>query len=154
MALCLVTGGAGFIGSHLVEALIRERHQVRVLDNFSTGLQSNLHGLLDNIELIEGDITDAATVRTALKGVDTVFHQAALATDGGNWLAANELGVLFARYGQLAQARQILADHDGDVTPGYLARKLKVGLQKAQRIHQTLVADEAAAYALPPHADD
>jgi S-DNA-T family DNA segregation ATPase FtsK/SpoIIIE len=54
----------------------------------------------------------------------------------------------------LAQARQILSDHDGDVTPGYLARKLKVGLQKAQRIHQTLVADEAAAYALPPHADD
>jgi S-DNA-T family DNA segregation ATPase FtsK/SpoIIIE len=54
----------------------------------------------------------------------------------------------------LAQARQILADHDGDVTPGYLARKLKVGLQKANRIHQTLVADEAAAYALPPHAED
>jgi S-DNA-T family DNA segregation ATPase FtsK/SpoIIIE len=54
----------------------------------------------------------------------------------------------------LAQARQILADHDGDVTPGYLARKLKVGLQKASRIHQTLVADEAAAYALPPHAED
>jgi len=54
----------------------------------------------------------------------------------------------------LAQARQILADHDGDVTPGYLARKLKVGLQKAQRIHQALVADEAAAYALPPHAED
>jgi S-DNA-T family DNA segregation ATPase FtsK/SpoIIIE len=54
----------------------------------------------------------------------------------------------------LAQARQILADHDGDVTPGYLARKLKVGLQKAHRIHQTLVADEAAAYALPPHAED
>jgi S-DNA-T family DNA segregation ATPase FtsK/SpoIIIE len=54
----------------------------------------------------------------------------------------------------LAQARQILNDHDGEVTPGYLARKLKVGIQKANRIHQTLVADEAAAYALPPHADD
>ena len=54
----------------------------------------------------------------------------------------------------LAQARQILNDHDGEVTPGYLARKLKVGMQKASRIHQTLVADEAAAYALPPHADD
>jgi DNA segregation ATPase FtsK/SpoIIIE, S-DNA-T family len=54
----------------------------------------------------------------------------------------------------LAQARQILSDHDGDVTPSYLARKLKIGLQKAARIHQTLVADEAAAYAVPPHADD
>jgi DNA segregation ATPase FtsK/SpoIIIE, S-DNA-T family len=54
----------------------------------------------------------------------------------------------------LAQARQILNDHDGEITPGYLARKLKVGLQKATRIHQTLVADEAAAYAVPPHAED
>jgi DNA segregation ATPase FtsK/SpoIIIE, S-DNA-T family len=54
----------------------------------------------------------------------------------------------------LAQARQILHEHDGEITPGYLARKLKIGMQKATRIHQTLVADEAAAYALPPHADD
>ncbi|HEX8967392.1 MAG TPA: DNA translocase FtsK [Chloroflexota bacterium] len=54
----------------------------------------------------------------------------------------------------LAQARQILLEHDGDITPSYLARRLKVGLQKASRIHQTLVADEAAAYALPPQADD
>jgi S-DNA-T family DNA segregation ATPase FtsK/SpoIIIE len=54
----------------------------------------------------------------------------------------------------LAQARQILAEHDGDVTPSYLARKLKIGLQKANRIHQSLVADEAAAYAGPPHAED
>src|SRR5207237_6375412 len=54
----------------------------------------------------------------------------------------------------LAQARQILEEHDGEITPGYLARKLKVGLQKATRIHQTLVADEAAAYAVPPHAED
>jgi S-DNA-T family DNA segregation ATPase FtsK/SpoIIIE len=54
----------------------------------------------------------------------------------------------------LAQARQIMAEHDGDITPGYLSRKLKVGMQKASRIHQTLIADEAAAYASPPHADD
>jgi S-DNA-T family DNA segregation ATPase FtsK/SpoIIIE len=54
----------------------------------------------------------------------------------------------------LAQARQVLSDHDGDVSPSYLARKLKIGLQKASRIHQTLVADEAAAYASPPQADD
>jgi DNA segregation ATPase FtsK/SpoIIIE, S-DNA-T family len=54
----------------------------------------------------------------------------------------------------LAQARQILNEHDGEITPGYLARKLKIGIQKAARIHQSLVADEAAAYAVPPHADD
>jgi S-DNA-T family DNA segregation ATPase FtsK/SpoIIIE len=46
----------------------------------------------------------------------------------------------------LAQAREILSSHDGDITPAYLARKLKIGIQKANRIHQTLVADEAAAY--------
>jgi S-DNA-T family DNA segregation ATPase FtsK/SpoIIIE len=54
----------------------------------------------------------------------------------------------------LAQAREILLEHDGEITPGYLARKLKIGIQKANRIHQTLVADEAAAYAGPPTADD
>ena len=54
----------------------------------------------------------------------------------------------------LAQARQILLEHDGDITPGYLARKLKIGIQKATRIHQSLVADEAAAYAGPSLADD
>lgn len=54
----------------------------------------------------------------------------------------------------LAQARQILNDHDGEITAGYLARRLKIGIQKANRIHQSLVADEAAAYAQPPHADD
>ena len=54
----------------------------------------------------------------------------------------------------LAQAREILLEHDGEITPAFLARKLKIGLQKAGRIHQTLVADEAAAYATPPQADD
>jgi DNA segregation ATPase FtsK/SpoIIIE, S-DNA-T family len=54
----------------------------------------------------------------------------------------------------LAQARQILLEHDGDITAGYLARKLKIGIQKATRIHQSLVADEAAAYAGPSLADD
>jgi S-DNA-T family DNA segregation ATPase FtsK/SpoIIIE len=52
----------------------------------------------------------------------------------------------------LAQAREILASHEGEITPGYLARKLKIGIQKANRIHQTLVADEAAAYLVAPEA--
>jgi S-DNA-T family DNA segregation ATPase FtsK/SpoIIIE len=52
----------------------------------------------------------------------------------------------------LEQARQILLDHDGEITPAYLARRLKIGLQKANRIHQTLVADEAAAYLVTPDA--
>src|ERR1051326_4195134 len=76
----LVTGGAGFIGSHLVEHLAAERHKVVVVDDFSTGKRENLDGLLNEIELIEGTITDARTCARACKGVDFVLHQAALAS--------------------------------------------------------------------------
>jgi S-DNA-T family DNA segregation ATPase FtsK/SpoIIIE len=54
----------------------------------------------------------------------------------------------------LAQAREILVEHDGEITAGYLARKLKIGIQKASRIHQTLVADEAAAFLVSPEGRD
>ena len=75
--LYLVTGGAGFIGSNLVEALLRRGERVRVLDDFSTGRRENLEGL-GGIELAEGDLRDAAIVRRAVAGVVGVFHQAAL----------------------------------------------------------------------------
>lgn len=74
----LVTGGAGFIGSHLVEHLLAGGARVRVLDNFSTGRRENLAPFLDRIELLEGDITDLETCRAAAEGIDAVFHQAAL----------------------------------------------------------------------------
>jgi UDP-glucose 4-epimerase len=74
----LVTGGAGFIGSNLAERLVRDGHDVRVLDNFSTGRRENLAELGDQIELIEGDIQSYERVHTAVRGCDTVFHQAAL----------------------------------------------------------------------------
>jgi UDP-glucose 4-epimerase len=80
MALCLVTGGAGFIGSHLAEGLLQDGHTVRVLDNFSTGGIENLAGLQDRVEIVTGDITDVAVVRQAMRGVQLVFHQAALAS--------------------------------------------------------------------------
>jgi UDP-glucose 4-epimerase len=80
MATCLVTGGAGFIGSHLVEALVGRGDRVRVLDNFSTGDRANLDSVLDRIDLVEGDITDLDTVRRATRGCEVVFHQAALAS--------------------------------------------------------------------------
>jgi UDP-glucose 4-epimerase len=80
MPRCLVTGGAGFIGSHLVEALVARGHEVRILDNFSTGDAANLDGVRIRVDLVEGDITDLATVRSAMRGVDLVFHQAALAS--------------------------------------------------------------------------
>lgn len=78
MAFYLVTGGAGFIGSHLVEELVRRGARVRVLDNFSTGKRDNLKGVLGRIELIEGDLRSYHTVRQAAQGVDYVLHQGAL----------------------------------------------------------------------------
>jgi UDP-glucose 4-epimerase len=80
MAWYLVTGGAGFIGSHLVEALVAADARIRVLDNLSTGDLANLESVSDRIEFIEGDITDPDTVRQAMHGVEVVFHQAALAS--------------------------------------------------------------------------
>jgi UDP-glucose 4-epimerase len=80
MAECLVTGGAGFIGSHLVEALLAQGHAVRVLDNFSTGSRENLAMVRHGIELIEADVTDLDAVRAATRDVEVVFHQAALAS--------------------------------------------------------------------------
>src|SRR5437763_333838 len=80
MAVCLVTGGAGFIGSHLVEALVERGHRVRVLDNFSTGDRANLDAVAARVELLDGDITDLETVRKATRGAELVFHQAALAS--------------------------------------------------------------------------
>ena len=80
MARYLVTGGAGFIGSHLVEALVEKGQDVTVLDNLSTGYRHNLEPWMDRIEFIEGDLTDRQAVERALEGVEFVFHQAALAS--------------------------------------------------------------------------
>jgi nucleoside-diphosphate-sugar epimerase len=74
----LVTGGAGFIGSNLVEALIARGERVRVLDDFSTGSRENLAPWLDAIELVEGSLVDLETCRRAAEGVDYVLHQGAL----------------------------------------------------------------------------
>ncbi|HEY68191.1 MAG TPA: SDR family oxidoreductase [Thermoflexia bacterium] len=78
MIIYLVTGGAGFIGSHIVEELVRRRERVRVLDNFSTGRRENLAPFLEHVELVEGDLRDLSTVRRVAEGVDYILHQAAL----------------------------------------------------------------------------
>ncbi|HEV2950326.1 MAG TPA: SDR family oxidoreductase [Gemmataceae bacterium] len=80
MSSCLVTGGAGFIGSHLVDGLLENGYAVRVIDNLSTGNLANLAHVRDRIEMIEGDITNSQTVNSAMHGVELVFHQAALAS--------------------------------------------------------------------------
>jgi nucleoside-diphosphate-sugar epimerase len=78
MSVCLVTGGAGFIGSHLVDALLARGDSVRVLDNLSTGYIDNLNTVTDKVEFIRGDIQDKTIVQKAMGNVDFVFHLAAM----------------------------------------------------------------------------
>jgi nucleoside-diphosphate-sugar epimerase len=74
----LVTGGAGFIGSHLVRALLERGDDVRVLDNFSTGNRGNLAGVEGEIEIVEGELRSYERVHNAVRGQEVVFHQGAL----------------------------------------------------------------------------
>lgn len=82
MSKILVTGGAGFIGSNLCEAFLKEGHFIRCLDNFATGKRENIQPFIekypDNFQLITGDIRDIETCREAVKNIDYVFHEAAL----------------------------------------------------------------------------
>jgi UDP-glucose 4-epimerase len=78
----LVTGGAGFIGSHLAQALLEQGHQVNVLDNFSTGKRENIEELQqrfgsDQLKIVEGDVRHLSEVAQAVRGVDILFHEAA-----------------------------------------------------------------------------
>src|SRR5262245_62761072 len=77
MASYLVTGGAGFIGSHLTEELVRRGHRVRVADSLVTGKRSNLDHI-SGVEFLEGDLADLEFARRAAQGIDFVLHQAAL----------------------------------------------------------------------------
>ncbi|WP_426958262.1 NAD-dependent epimerase/dehydratase family protein [Muricoccus radiodurans] len=97
MTAFLVTGGAGFIGSHLSDALLRAGHRVRVLDDLSTGRR---HNLASQVEFIEGDVADPAAVRDAVRGISGVFHLAAIASvarSNEDWLGthrANQAGTV------------------------------------------------------------
>lgn len=77
---CLITGGAGFIGSHIATHLVEQGCHVRVLDNFCTGSRDNLSHLGHRVEIIDGDVEDAEAVEDAVAGMQVVFHQAALAS--------------------------------------------------------------------------
>jgi UDP-glucose 4-epimerase len=80
MTKILVTGGAGFIASHIATACVQRGDEVRVLDNLCTGFKHNLKHIEGDIEFIEGDVADEAVVAEAMRGVELVFHQAALAS--------------------------------------------------------------------------
>src|SRR5438128_11588656 len=77
MPFYLVTGGAGFIGSHLAEALVRRGHRVRVADSLVTGKRSNLDHI-PGVEFLEGDLAELPVARQAVEGVEYVLHQAAI----------------------------------------------------------------------------
>jgi nucleoside-diphosphate-sugar epimerase len=80
LALYLITGGAGFIGSHIVEELVRRGESVRILDNLSTGRKENLSAVLDKVDFHDGDICDPEMLRGVFEGVDYVIHLAALSS--------------------------------------------------------------------------
>ena len=96
----LVTGGAGFIGSHIVEELLGRGERVRVLDNFSSGKRENLENLPGELEILEGDLRDKEAVQAALEGVELVFHLAAFVsvpqsmTDPETCFAVNTVGTV------------------------------------------------------------
>lgn len=78
MALYLVTGGAGFIGSSIAEALLAQGERVRILDDFSSGRRANIESLPGKVELIEGSVVDPGLVARAVEGVEVIFHEAAI----------------------------------------------------------------------------
>lgn len=80
MKKTLVTGGAGFIGSHIATRLVQRGYDVRILDNLSTGSRDNMIHLAGRVEFIHGDLRDPEIVAAAVEGIDVVFHQAALAS--------------------------------------------------------------------------
>ena len=80
MPRALVTGGAGFIGSHLIDALLARGDQVRVIDNLSSGKMENVGHVRNDIEFIEADVTDGPVLARAVTGVDCIYHQAAIAS--------------------------------------------------------------------------
>jgi len=106
MACFLVTGGAGFLGSHLVDALLRQGHLVRVLDDLSSGHRENLPR---QIQFLPGDITDRTTVEEAFEGIDGCFHLAAIASivrSNREWLRTHEVN-LTGTLNILNQARRL-----------------------------------------------
>ncbi len=100
MAKFLVTGGAGFIGGHITETLVKNGHKVRVLDNFTSGKMANLFQVRGKVDLVRGDIRSLNTCLKAANGIDYVLHQAALRSvpkslkDPHEYIQVNENGTL------------------------------------------------------------
>jgi nucleoside-diphosphate-sugar epimerase len=145
MPLALVTGGAGFIGSHLVEGLLARDYKVRVLDNFATGKRENLASVLTQIELLEGSVANLTTARSAMRNVDVVFHQAALPSvprSVKNPLESNEVNIT-------GTLNILLAARDAGVKRVvYAASSAAYGNQPTLPKVETMTSDPLSPYAI------
>ena len=145
MPLALVTGGAGFIGSHLVEGLLARDYKVRVLDNFSTGRRDNLANVLTKVELLEGSVANLTTARSAMRNVDVVFHEAALPSvprSVKNPLESNEVNIT-------GTLNILLAARDAGVKRVvYAASSSAYGNQPTLPKVETMTPDPLSPYAI------
>ncbi len=145
MKRALVTGGAGFIGSHLVEGLLAQGYQVRALDNFATGRRENLAHIATEIELLEGDVCNLTTVRNAVRQVDVVFHEAALPSverSVKNPLESNEVNIA-------GTLNVLLAARDAGVRRVvYAASSSAYGDSPALPTIETMLPDPLSPYAV------
>lgn len=130
MKKCLVTGGAGFIGSHIAAELVRRGCEVTIFDNLSTGKLENMESFKDDVKFVQGSITDIDQLHECFKGIDTIFHQAALASvprsvddpiTSNNHNVNGTLNVLVAArdagVGRVVYAASSSAYGDSDVLP-------------------------------------
>lgn len=151
MAKCLVTGGAGFIGANLVEALLEQGHEVRILDNFTTGDRRNLLGLAREIEIVEGDLRSFERSATAVRGCELVFHQGALPSvprSVQDPLASNAVNVT-------GTLNVLLAARDAGVRRLVYASSSSVyGASEAEVKHEDLSAAPISPYGVSKHAGE
>ncbi|MEA2478198.1 MAG: UDP-glucose 4-epimerase [Thermoleophilaceae bacterium] len=148
---CLVTGGGGFIGSHIVDRLLAEGHEVRVLDNFSTGDRRNLLHVAGDVDIVEGDMRSFERAATAMRGVQLVFHQAALPSvprSVADPLTTSEVNVT-------GTLNVLLAARDAGVERLVYASSSSVyGSIEAERKHEDLPIAPMSPYAVAKYAGE
>lgn len=141
--LCLVTGGAGFIGSNLVHALLRQGMRVRVFDNLSTGRLVNLEDLVGDVDFVEGDVRDLDAIGAATQGASVVFHEAAIpsvAQSVADPLRSNEVNIT-------GTLNVLLAARDASVQRVVFASSSAVyGDQETLPVHEGLLPTPISPY--------
>ncbi|MBI5034390.1 MAG: SDR family oxidoreductase [Chloroflexi bacterium] len=151
MAKALITGGAGFIGSHLAEGLLAKGWEVRVLDNFATGHRENIKHIINQIDLLEGDVTNLTTVRFATRNIDVIFHEAALPSvprSVKNPLESNEVNIT-------GTLNVLLAARDNNVKRVvYAASSSAYGDQPTLPKIETMAPDPLSPYAIGKYAGE